>query len=148
MVLFWARQAAGQRPDRDGIGRIQPIDVGANGSSRRLETESDNAATIGAETEPMEDFPEGFVIGTESNVMPGDLNEENLAIAAAATELRIAKGYDACGTLGGPYSESSPPAGKTFGGYHKGATRIVWQSAGSGRDEASPSSSLSRVPDD
>jgi hypothetical protein len=67
-------------------------------------------------------------VGPVSNVSPGMLSEEELAAAASATEERIAAGFDAEGNVGGPYSKESPPPGKLFGGFHKGATGITWVS--------------------
>ena len=64
-----------------------------------------------------------------SNCVEDDVGAAFLEEAAAATEARRARGFDAAGRLGGQFSESNPPPGKVFGGYHKGCTGVNWEDA-------------------
>lgn len=65
-----------------------------------------------------------------SNIGPG-VDLQFLCDAAHQRDERVAAGYAADGTVGGPYSRDDPPPGMQFAGYNKGATRIVWEQASS-----------------
>lgn len=65
---------------------------------------------------------------TMSNITPGVISAmPGFAEAAAQGAAdRLAQGFAADGSLGGPFSENNPPEGRVFGGYLKGNTGIVW----------------------
>ena len=67
-----------------------------------------------------------------SNVGPDMLlfAPEAAAAAQAAEERRLAQGFAANGSLGGPFSSQRPPPGQRFAGYMKGCTGVVWAVAG------------------
>ena len=83
--------------------------------------------------------------GLTSNIGPA-AGLEFLSNAAHQRDERIAAGYAADGTVGGPFSREVPPPGMQFAGYNKGATRIVWKPAaitGSESTQTSESHSIS-----
>ena len=55
------------------------------------------------------------------------LTPEFAQAAAQGAADRLAQGFAADGSLGGPFSEHQPPEGKEFGGFLKGNTGIVWK---------------------
>ena len=62
-----------------------------------------------------------------SNIDPASLTPEFAQAAAQGAADRLAQGFAADGSLGGPFSEHHPPEGKEFGGFLKGNTGIVWK---------------------
>lgn len=84
---------------------------------------------------------EGLAQQTTGGAMPGldslaltsnvglgvDFDREFMFGASQQQEQRIAAGYAADGTVGGPFSRENPPPGMQFAGYKKGATGIQWK---------------------
>jgi len=68
--------------------------------------------------------------GAMSNVGPNVLLASPGFGAAAAQGVasRLAAGFAADGSVGGPFSKTSPPPRMKFGGYLKGCTGVVWKS--------------------
>ena len=62
---------------------------------------------------------------TLSNTGPGIMCGDKLVGAKVEERQRIAQGYQSDGSLGGEYSETSPPPGMRFVGYNKGCTFSV-----------------------
>ena len=67
-----------------------------------------------------------------SNVGPDILGSDPgfAAGASLAAAERLAQGFAADGSVGGPFSEQSPPPGLRVAGYLKGNTGVVWAVAG------------------
>jgi hypothetical protein len=71
-------------------------------------------------------MPDGLVMTSNIGPAAGLDFQSN---AAQERDERIAAGYAANGTVGGPFSREVPPPGMQFAGYNKGATGIVWKPA-------------------
>ena len=101
------------------------------------EDSDDGAGTMIPTEQRMIDtsVPPPSLIGLEilmSNVGPDILGSDPgfAAGAALAAAERLAQGFAADGSVGGPFSEQSPPPGQRFDGYLKGNTGVVWAVAG------------------
>ena len=77
------------------------------------------------------DNPEEAVFDIEicqmSNTGFDETDADFLAQANEAARRRLAEGYNTDGTLGGPYTEDSPPPGKVCGGFLKGNIGVIWK---------------------
>ena len=93
------------------------------------------------EVPPEIDFDDAMMM---SNVGP-DVLLASPGFAAAAAQgaaSRLAAGFAADGSVGGPFSQTSPPPGLQFGGYLKGCTGVVWEPVAAA---AASTSALNRV---
>jgi hypothetical protein len=124
------RDGASKRSYEEVNGPVPRVDIfDENGLAQQTSgpPRGPRPAAGGAAAAALADFD--LDPATMSNVGP----EMVLAVpgfaeaAAQGAAGRLAQGFAADGSLGGPFSEHQPPEGKEFGGFLKGHTGIVWK---------------------